>query len=229
MKNKKHILFYVTTLIIIKSFIISCKKEKGQAPDLGYNYYPTTIGWFIEYEIDSIVYNDFTNSIDTTHYYLKEVIESEIESDIEIPSFRIERYKRKNINENWLISDVWFGIKSNNNFIKVEENIKYVKLIFPVKNGARWNGNNYNTQGEQIYEYENKDEAFILENSKFDSTVIVKQFENINLIEKQEYKEVYARNIGLIYKEMIDLKTEVNGSIKSGYRYYQKIKSYGKN
>ncbi len=228
MKTIKHYFFIVPTLIFASTFIYSCKKNKGVAPDMGYNYYPTTIGWFIEYEIDSITYNDFTNSIDTTHYYLKEVIESEFENAAEVPSFRIERYKRNNQNEEWSISDVWFGIKNNTSIIRVEENIRYVKMIFPVKNGFRWNGNNYNSLEHQNYEYTNKDELYIIDQLKFDSTVIVKQFENNNLIEKQEFREVYARNIGLIYKEMIDIKTEVNGTIKSGYRYYQKIKSYGK-
>lgn len=229
MKAIKLYFFIVLTLIFTSTFIYSCKKDKGVAPDMGYNYYPTTIGWFIEYEVDSISYNDFTNSIDTTHYFLKEVIESEFDNAAEMPSFRIERYKRNSPNEDWIISDVWFGIKSNTSIIRVEENIRYVKMIFPVKNGSRWNGNNYNSLEQQNYEYTNKDELYKIGELSFDSTVIIKQLENINLIEKQEFREVYARNVGLIYKEMIDLKTEVNGTIKSGYRYYQKIKSYGKN
>ena len=228
MKTLKELFFIVLTLIFFSGILYSCKRDKGIAPDLGYNYYPTAIGWFIEYEIDSIAYNDFTNKIDTTHYYLREIIESEFENAAEMPSFRIERYKRNNLNENWTISDVWFGIKSNTHIIRVEENIRFVKLIFPIKNGLRWNGNNFNSLGEQNYEYLNKDEPFKVNDLTFDSTVVVKQFENINLIEKQEFKEVYARNIGLIYKEKIDLKTEINGTIKSGYRLYQKITSYGK-
>lgn len=228
-KTIKKLFFIVLTLIFVSGVLNSCKKENGIAPDIGYNYYPTTTGWFIEYEIDSIVYNDFTNTIDTTHYYLKEIIESEFKNAAETPSFRIERYKRKNLNEDWTISDVWFVYKSNTNVIRVEENVHFVKLIFPVKNGSRWNGNNFNSLGEQYYEFSNKDEVFKIGSLTFDSSVVVKQFENINLIENQEFKEVYARNIGLIYKEMIDLKTEVNGTIKKGYRFYQKIISYGKN
>lgn len=229
MKTIKQYLFIVLTLISTSVFICSCKKDKGVSPDMGYNYYPTTIGWFIEYEVDSISYNDFTNSIDTAHYFLKEVIESEFNNSAEMPSFRIERYKRNTTSDDWEISDVWFVIKNNTSIIRVEENIRYVKMIFPVKNGSRWNGNNYNSFEEQNYEFTNKDEFFKVGQLNFDSTVTIKQFENINLIEKQEFREIYARNIGLIYKEMIDIKTEVNGTIKSGYRYYQKIKSYGKN
>jgi hypothetical protein len=229
MKTIKSTIFIVITLILSITLIISCKKDKALPPDLGYNYYPTSVGWYIEYEIDSIVYNDFTNNIDTIHYFLKEVIESEFENASDSVLFRIERFKRNNITDEWGISDVWFVIKNNNSIIRTEENIRYVKMIFPVKNGARWNGNTYNTFQEQIYEYIKKDETFKFDNLSFDSTVTVKQLENINLIEKQESKEVYARNIGLIYKEIIDLKTEVNGTIKSGYRYYQKLKSYGKN
>lgn len=229
MNITKSIFFVVITLIFPFAFILSCKKDLALPPDLGYNYYPTTVGWYIEYEIDSIVYNDFTNSIDTIHYFLKEVIESEFENASDSISFRIERFKKNNITDEWIISDVWFGTRNKRYIIRSEENIPYVKMIFPVKNGARWNGNTYNTLQEQIYEYIKKDESFQINNLSFDSTVTIKQLENINLIEKQESKEVYARNIGLIYKEIIDLKTEVNGTIKRGYIYTQKIKSYGKN
>lgn len=215
--------------MFLSAYLFSCKKEKSAAPDLGYNFYPKNIGHYIEYEVDSIVYNDFTNTVDTTRYLLKELIESEFENAAELPSFKIVRYKRPNENSNWQLSDVWFGIKNKTEIVRAEENIRFVKMIFPVKNGSRWNGNKYNTLEPQNYEYKNKDMAFTVNSKNFDSTVIVKQLENINLIEQQESKEVYARNIGLIYKEMIDVKTEINGTIKSGYRYYQKIKSYGKN
>lgn len=229
MKTKKHIKFNVITLFLFSIFHFACKNEKGVAPDLGYNFYPTNIGHYIEYEVDSIVYNDFTNTIDTTSYLLKEIIESEFENAAEIPSFKIVRYKRQNENSDWILSDVWFGMKNKTEIVRAEENIRFVKMIFPVKNGSRWNGNKYNTLEPQNYEYKNKDMNFTINSTNFDSTVIVKQLENLNLIEQQEFKEVYARNIGLIYKEMIDVKTEINGTIKSGYRYYQKIKSYGKN
>jgi hypothetical protein len=229
MKTIKSTIFIVITLIFPITLIVSCKKDKALPPDLGYNYYPTTVGWYIEYEIDSIVYNDFTNSIDTTHYYLKEVIESEFNDAAERPSFRIERYKRKTTNDNWEVSDVWFGVKNNASLEKIEENQRIVKLIFPVKNGSRWDGNKYNTLGKQDFEYQNKDLPLTFGNLNFDSTVVIKQFENINLIEKKEFKEIYARNTGMIYKEMIEIKTEVNGTIKSGYRYYQTIIAYGNN
>jgi hypothetical protein len=224
LKNSTAILF-ISCIFFIG--FTACKRDNGIAPDMGYAYFPAHKGYWIEYTVDSVFYNDFTNQIDSTRYYLKEKIESDFNDAAERPAFRIERYKKYLTASDWELTDVWFGVKTNTGIERIEENIRFVKLIFPVKNGNKWNGNNYNTLEEQEYKYENAHEPSKWGGLEFDSTVVVKQLENINLIEKQEFKEIYAKNTGLVYKEKIDVKTEINGTIKSGYRYYQTIKSFG--
>ncbi|HQW46074.1 MAG TPA: hypothetical protein PLZ98_03315, partial [Chitinophagaceae bacterium] len=59
-------------LIIMLSVFTSCKRQVIPADDveLGKDYFPLTIGHFIEYDVDSLLFNDFTKTVDTFHFEL---------------------------------------------------------------------------------------------------------------------------------------------------------------
>ncbi|MGL4599751.1 MAG: hypothetical protein ACRCYO_19650, partial [Bacteroidia bacterium] len=63
-------------LVLVLVSVVACKKDKP-VPDLGYTYFPDQVGHWAIYEMDSTVYDDFTN--DTVHYryQIRELIESE--------------------------------------------------------------------------------------------------------------------------------------------------------
>src|SRR4030067_3558016 len=86
-----------TTLFLqglITVLIISCKKDVSVNPDLGYEYFPATVGKYVVYDVDSIVYNDFTGTTDTFKYQIKETIESIFLDNSNRQTLRIERYKK---------------------------------------------------------------------------------------------------------------------------------------
>ena len=71
----------------------------------------------------------------------------------------------------------------------------------------------------------------------FDSTLLVTQLADSNLIEKKISVEMYAKNVGMIYKHfasvkdndaVIDFSKSFNERIDSGFDYYYRIHSYGK-
>jgi hypothetical protein len=220
------------TLTVVFVFFISvfssCKKDSPTEVFTGHGYFPVEIGHWVEYDVDSIVYNDFTGLVDTFRYQVRELIESDFVDDAGRPSKRIERFKKSSDTLDWQISDVWYCTVTSFRAEKTEENIKYVKLIFPVKKGKNWDGNAFNNIGSWDYEYTEVNEPLLLGTQIFDSTLTVQQIEDFNLIETINYKEVYAMGVGLIKKEIIDLKTEVNGTIKSGIKYYKTYRNHGK-
>ena len=123
---------------------LACKKEKkAEAVDLGYTYFPTEIGQYVIYQVDSISYNDFFNpvKIDTTHFQLKELVQSHFTDNEGRESDRLERYVRKNDSLPWVLRDVWYQTRTSTKAEKVEENVRFVKLIFPVEVNQKWNGN----------------------------------------------------------------------------------------
>lgn len=202
-------LLYILCLTL---FFTNCKKQETETSiNFHYNYIPTTIGTWAEYQVKEIFHTN-TGAHDTIYYLIKEVVAEELEQN----NFRFERFKRTNNTEPWVIEDVWTRSINTTHFIQTEENIKFTKLIFPVKKDQNWNGNAFNNFDNLDYEYSNVHEAYSNHNLNFDSTVTVIQQDNVNAIEYQKANEIYAKNVGLIYKEKIDLdinffdKTDIN-------------------
>lgn len=232
MRTLKRILFFS---LLVGVFFYSCKKDPDPLPvlDMGYNYFPDDIGSYVIYEVDSIAYDDKSHAPDTTRYLLKEVIESTFLDISGRPTLRIERYK-KMYNDTvsydslpWTGPRIWFANKTSTTAEKVEENDRYIKLVFPSKVGKEWDGNTFNTLGQKYYEIISIDEAESVNSIAFDSVITVKQFEEINFIEYIYEAEKYARNVGLIYKVRDSLYD--GGTLDTiGYTYTQKIVSYGK-
>ena len=140
----KKILFILIPLFF---FTFCKKKEKAEAVNFHYNYIPTNIGQWNEYEVTEIIHTS-TGVHDTNNYYLREIVTEEITPN----KYRLERFWKNNLSNNWTIKDVWTREKTNSIFQQTEENVNYTKLIFPIKANQYWNGNAYNSQEELNYE-----------------------------------------------------------------------------
>ena len=220
-------------LIIITALFIcfsSCKKNNEQ-PEiyLGYNYFPVNVGHELIYNVDSTVTDDFFNPPVTTTYrfQIKEIIESDFIDDEGRPSQRIERYRRDSMNMNWVIYRVYAATRTVTRAERFEDNIRYFKMVFPVSNNVSWNGNSLNTFDPQEYVYTDAHVPFTINNLSFDSTATVLQLDDENAIERKYYTEQYATNVGMIYKENINLEIDFNNTtVKKGFIYKETLISY---
>jgi hypothetical protein len=212
----------------------SCKKEKITV-SMGYNYFPNNVGHYVIYDVDSTIYDDFKKDTTYTHQQVKELIESTYTDNLGRPAFRIERYVRSSDTSAWILSDVWSECRTATTAEKVEENIRYVKLIFPPKKSKTWKGNAYNNLGDWDYQYNDVDIARTIGSISFDSTLSVTDVDETNLIERKYYYEIYARNVGLVFRDVIDVSDNdfapaglpVEDRINKGYKLKMTIKSYG--
>ena len=196
--------FLLLTLCIL---LFACKKDKTiTAVDVGYDYFPIEIGHWIEYEVDSIVYNDFTGTIDSSHYYIKEVFESEFIDNENRPTIRIERYFKSHDTLDYVLKDVWFANRTSTTAEKVEENKRIIKLAFPVRNNNLWDANAFNFEEELIMEYDNIHEAYSINSFSFDSCVTAQHYETTTLISEAYQYEIFAKNIGMIKKKYLNIE-----------------------
>jgi hypothetical protein len=136
----------------------------------------------------------------------------------------------------WTIKDVWSCIKTNTSYEVVEENVRLIKLSFPVKTDAYWNGNAQNTIGEWNYKYNYIDNTETVNGTLFEKVLFVEQKDDKlkNVIHRQYYIEKYAKNIGLIYREIKDLYSNtvllnvpVEQRIEKGIIYKQTYITHG--
>lgn len=221
---------------------LSCDKHNTEgSPDLGYDYYPAKIKSYIIYDVDSIAYRQLpAQDTVVAKFQIKEKVDTLFTDNQGRPTVKIIRYKKKYdplvpySAMNWvLLQDVWMANKTNTTAEVVEENVRYVKLVFPAKLNAIWNGNSQNTIGEWDYKYTAFDTPSSYGNLSFQKTLTVTQMYVPTAISLQNYYEKYARGVGLIYKKIEDYQylQDINGAhpgvISEGVFYVMTINFYG--
>lgn len=222
------------SLVILALFFISCSKdEESPEIDLGYDYFPVKIGHFIEYEVDSIAY-DLEGEHDTSHYYVREIIDSEVIDALKEPALRIERYKKDSLNHDWDLIDIWSSKRTSNNAQRVEEDKRYIRMVFPITGTAQWDGNALNTEDSWSHQYSEIGSQANYGDLSFQNTVTVLQREFQSLIDDQYAFEVYAPEIGLIekYYKVLETNTDytiepIGENIRGGVEFHFKIMNYG--
>lgn len=180
------------------------------------------------YDVDSTWRDDAANVHIKIKYQLKELIQSIFIDAQGRPAMRIERYTRANDTMPWIGPRIWYANRTATTAEKVEENVRYVKLVFPVKETATWNGNLYNTKGAKQYEIISAHKPETINSHYFDSVTYVQQYINTNVILYQIEEEKFAAGVGLVYKRMDSLYFGYINHDTVGYTFTQKFVSYGK-
>jgi len=204
--------------------IIACKKESYQEEsDFGYAYQPQELGYWMTYEVDSLYFNDITSpsTIDTAHYYIKEVFDTTFVDASGIENIRVELYKKEEWSDTWQIYQVGSVIFTDTEYQRYFNDLRLVNLTFPVRIEKEWEGHIYlDVQDETTleyldastydwsYEYTAVDEALTIGSFSFDSCATILQIDDENLFEKKYSKEIYAKNVGMVRKEMMFLETQ---------------------
>ncbi len=220
-------LSYIGIALLLLALAVSCKKQNADPVEMGYRYFPVNTGHWVIYDVDSISYNDFTGTVDSFNFQIKELVQSDFVDNQGRPSQRLERYVRYADTAAWVIRDVWYETRTVSCAERVEENVRQVKLIFPVRESLQWNANTYNTLGEQLVQYEAVHTTGTVNNILLDSTLTVLQKSVYTLISEDFQKEMYAAGIGLVYKKYVSLVKDPVGTITSGIDYSYTLHAYG--
>jgi hypothetical protein len=203
----------------------SCtKNETITYSNLGYAYFPIDSGWVKTYTVDSIAYNDNDQSVDTFHFLLQERFLGNIVG-IEGEYYReIERLVQTDTNKIWEPRNSYFVSKTNNNVQVIDENIRVVKMVFPIGNVLSWNGNQYNNLGRRTFFLQNIYAPFNNGDTTFGKCITIQEALANNAIEEILVKNVYQDGIGLVDATNNYVNTQIAG--KSGYKVRQKLISY---
>lgn len=221
MNNLKNL----TYIFLFSLVVLSCnKKPLLVEPDFGYDYYPNDSSYYRLYEVQDILYNDFQQTIDTVNYQMVEIFEKSF-SDLENRDSKILHRYTKTSNSNWQLRDVWQSTKTTTRVEQVEENVRTVKLIFPIKVGSNWNGYAFADLGEETFEIASKVTDTIINQIDINELITVTHYNNTNFIEKQIELEKYGKEIGLVHRYYVNLNLQKDsGIIRSTW-----IKDFGFN
>ena len=221
----KRIFLFVAFCLI---FWVACtKEENAPAIELQSNYYPLKIGAMLVYDVDSTAYSNFTNTSQNFKFEVKDSITNTFQDLSGNVNYRIERFKRTTKSSPWVFQIVFTRSKSLRAAQEFFNNQTFIRLIFPPVKGATWNGNSKNTIGEQAYLIEKDLSALGINSLSFDSTIVVTEINEKNLIREDVVYSTYAKNVGLVQREVKAIDKNIStGKITNGFAFTQKIKSF---
>lgn len=234
-----------TTLafIAVVIFFASCKRQVIPPDDveLGKEYFPLTIGHYIEYDVDSFLYNDFEKRIDTFHFELRDVIESDFLDNEGRKSYIVNRYKRQDDTYPWKENLTYYMTETAFNIEVIEDNLRFVKMVFPVKQNTKWNGNVYiatlTTELKWLtgweYKYVNISEPYNNGFMNFDNTVTINEVDYAagdslaDVYSSRTFsRERYAKNVGLVSREVVNWEYQDNMDYRNGFILVYRAKKH---
>lgn len=188
-----------------------------------FQYYPLDTGKYIVYQVDSIIYNE-TFANDTTQWQVMELIADTMYDLNGRLNYVIERYRRPDVASDWQLTHIWQVLMTDGKVEKIENNLRFVKLVTPLLENVQWDGNVYLGGLEDIpvdyecnrlsfyegwlYTYRDLEAPFSVNGLDFPHTVTVTQEGDSNLIWFDYAKEIYAENVGLVWKEFYHFYTQ---------------------
>lgn len=188
-------------LVLFSLLIILTSCENSTvAPNeeiLGLQFFPIDFQRNDLYSVEEINYNN-DGTVDTSRYFLQDKWTDSIALD---GGIKLEGY-RYSINQNGDKEIVSTLVKTRtSNFAKLKlGNSEEVKLSFPVAESKSWNGKPQEFQ-EDEFTISGAFQTYQLGDSSFENTVQVIQEDNQDSIANYDQRiEVYAANLGLIYK-----------------------------
>ncbi len=226
---------------ILLAGLASCSDEDPINTDVGLNYFPLQTGDSWIYAVEETTINQ---TRETKTYELRVVVMDSVMNTNGAYTYTFHRDKRMTETDSWQSYQTWTAEVSLNQLIQNEGNELFVKLIFPLSNDLTWNGNQFNNlpnmgnlfngKGSEVYHAGEYDQSKTLStNLQFAKTITITQ-NNFDdpIVGKDVRKEVYARDVGLIYKEITQLEycTAVDclgqQKVDKGIILVQTLKSY---
>ena len=230
----KHLLKIILLYIVANLAFVACHKENEIPADIEFasdkQYFPLETGKTLIYKVTEISIDKPSDYYDTAIYYLRERTDIPFIDNEGDTAYRIERYKSPTQNYNWKISDVWEAKLTTYTAEKVEENQRFIKIKFPLAEGKNWNGNLKNELADKNSTITSLSARYQNGNITLDSCLSITRDSSVSQISKVYDAEIYARNIGLVYKEITDINSQevvygvpIENRIYRGTIYYQEL------
>lgn len=198
----------VAMLVVLLS---SCMEERGVSPDLGYDFFPLQVGKSWEYAVDSITYRSDGIPDTANLFFLEQIVAWRIDN-VGDTLYIAERFERYDSTQPWQVKEVFSLKRTRTQAIRTENNLSFIKLIFPIKRRDRWDGNKYfdsevNTPvaGNAIQMF--LDWEYIYQNVA-SNEVMVNSADYELQVRLRKAEEKYAPNVGLTYRHLQILDTQ---------------------
>ena len=222
---KRSFLPYLFVLATIICVLYSCSKDSltPLSPPVT-DYYPMQVGKVLVYRLDSTAITSFGGALTTNSYHLKDSIASTFMDNTGRLSYLVYRFITDTLETKpWQYLNTYYVTPTDQTAELIDDNnLRFLKLASPVSNDFSWQGNTYidtrsATSPYQYldgwnYVYHDVNSPYTVLMGTIDSTITILQRDETSpegpfdpqFYQQRNYStEVYAKGIGLIYKEFL--------------------------
>jgi len=207
------------SLIILCSLAFSACEEKTIVltdAEAGYQYYPVEKDKYWIYRVDStIVSTQGAIKPNSASFIKEEIADSFINSQGDT-AFIIQRSIASSLAGPYQFTDRWTIEKTRATLTRIEENLQFVRILFPVMLGDSWDGNKFDQKTKVIvgqekmepyleweYRVSSKNTNITLNRIEYSEVLEIQEADYETDIERRLSTAYYAENIGLIFREML--------------------------
>jgi hypothetical protein len=232
-------LTHLAFLLLAVSLFTACTEKtiEMQSPTLS-EYFPMKVGKYITYRIDSTVTTAFGADTTVRSYRVRDNVDGQIKDGLNRTAYRVVRtisnlagtqpYVPNNTFSATPVGEDWIEWNENN--------LRFMKLRFPILENTTWKGNSFidatslNSSLDYLanwnYVYQNIGQPFKVLGKTYPETVTILQQDEVlppgpfnpNVYKQYNYSiEVYARGIGLIYKNFDHKEWQPPSGGRPGY------------
>lgn len=215
----------LSLLVVMLALLLACKKDETSAYLIPEGYYPHEISYQWVYKMDSTTFDVSAQGVvkKQTISYIRESILDTFTDGTGTLAYIIGRENSPNPDGPWNTAGQDILQITPGGIEKVENNLRFLKLKFPIRTGYTWNGTQYIDtrqkiiiEGEPLELYKNWLSTYLeidgerrLDNSEYAHVLTLQLADSESKIELREGFEQYAHEVGLIYKEMYILDTQI--------------------
>lgn len=212
------------------SFFLSCtSKTDSFVTEPLSTYFPLQVGKYITYRLDSTVFVSFGSTKEIHSYEVKYVTDARITDNLGREAYRIIRFIRPDAGSAWTPDATFMAVNNITEAEFIENNLRYIKLKLPIRNGNSWKGNSFidtysvNSPVRYLdgwdYTYDSVGAPLQIGTLAFSNTLIVRQRDEVigDPEDPNAYSEIntgierYAAGVGMIYRKFFHSEYQPGG------------------
>lgn len=216
--------------------LFSCSEKEELPVEPLSDYMPLQPGKYITYRLDSMSLTLFGESFETHSYQVRHQVDTIVNDNLGRPSYRVYRFLRNaDGTGEWKNNGSYFITPLEDRIEVIEDNLRFIKLHAPIREGYNWKGNSYlHTDPYESYNftlfgymqnwdyhYDSFEPSIIHDGHEYNDVWTVEEEnsgENFPVTTASRSGgriravEKYAKNIGLVYREYMIAEYEPNTS-----------------
>ncbi|RTQ45710.1 hypothetical protein EJV47_24810 [Hymenobacter gummosus] len=191
----------------------ACDNTTEAPLEMGKDYYPLKVGAERVFDVEDKVWRN--NQVVTTPSQVREQLTETYRDAAGVLTYKLVRSSRTADTNPWRLDSVFTLTVNDKSLLLTRSNLRTVELVFPVRNGAEWNRNAFNTLdplGALNRRYEEVGSAQTVAGRSYDNTATVYDELQDNLFYLDVQRQVYAKGVGPVLREVRKLNYCQGGS-----------------